>query len=290
MDTSSAETIHEPEAWIERIAASLRAEREGIHKFLAVQEQRLDKAEAALQESLEHLEEAVSQPVGSYDSDTDEDFKRRYELALDDLRELKASNGLLQEQLAKARTAASALAKQAREQDEHLDWETEKRRILAALEADTDSHEPSRRAERLKIEDVVKTTDIAMAEKKEEIRELRRQIDELQATQSDSAGKTAMITNAIDADTAVQEERKRLHQLQQEMQAKMVQAEIELSLERAKMARERVELEERLRSAENIVSQATALASAADDARSPKGRWLSRLGLTDADRERGKRG
>ena len=47
---------HDPEAWAEQIAASLRAERESVHEFLASQEQRLEQAENALQELLERFE------------------------------------------------------------------------------------------------------------------------------------------------------------------------------------------------------------------------------------------
>jgi hypothetical protein len=300
METTPA-AANDPGVWFERIAASLRAERDGIREFLAVQEQRLEQAEAALQESLERLEEAASAGAAAESgaAGDGEDYKRRYELALDDLRELKTNNAQLQEQLTKARSAASTLAKQSQPQGSYLDWESEKRRLLAALEADSKDDNPDQRAERLKMTDVIRATDTAIAEKEAEIRKLRHRVEELsqsggQPDAQPDAGKTAAVTKAVDADAAVQEERKRLQQFKEEYQAKMSQAEIELSLERAKLARERAELEERLRSAENIVSQATALANAAGggtaDTRAPRGRWMSRLGLTDADRERGKRG
>jgi chromosome segregation ATPase len=301
METSPA-AANDPGVWFEKIAASLRAERDGISEFLAVQEQRLEQAEAALQESLDRLEEAASAPAGGAESgggDSD-DYKRRYELALDDLHELKANNAQLQEQLAKARSAAATSSKQGPVQSQggYLDWESEKRRLLAALEADSDDSDAESRAERLKMTEVIRATDCAIAEKDKEIRELRHRVEELnRASQSDVQprdGNAAAVAQAVDTDTAVQEERKRLQQLKEECQAKLAQAEIELSLERAKLARERAELEERLRSAENIVSQATALANAAGgapvDPKASRGRWLSRLGLTDADRERGKRG
>jgi hypothetical protein len=301
MDTPPA-AIQDQEAWAERIAASLRAERAGIDEFLAVQAQRLEQAEAALRESLHRLEEAVTLPAGAATDagagSVDEgDYKRRYELALDDLRELKAGNALLQEQVAKARATASALAKQSRSEGTRLDWETEKLRILAALESDLDKNNVQDRAERLKMEDVIRATDQVVGEKDNEIRQLQQRLDKPgdgdQADMEKTAAteKADAIARAIDSDAVIQEERKRLQQLETQWQTKLSQAEIELSLERAKLARERVELEERLRTAENVVSKATALANATDDAtRLSRGRWMSRLGLTDADRERGRRG
>jgi hypothetical protein len=295
MEASPA-AVHDPAAWAERVAASLCAEREGIREFLAVQEQRLEQAEAALQESLERLEEAVmSPPTGASAAadgdDVDQEYKRRYEMALDDLRELKSNNAALQEQLARARSSASVLAKQTRSPGAPLDWESEKLRILAALESDLDVNDQERRAERLKMEDVIRATDLMIAKKDDEIRELQERLAALGGDGQTDPAQVAAVTKAIDTDAAVQEERKRLKQLEQQWQSKLSQAEIELSLERAKLARERAELEERLRSAENVVSKAAALANAADEASRPsRSRWMSRLGLTDADRERGRRG
>jgi hypothetical protein len=292
MATSPADS-HDPKAWVEQIATSLHAERAGIREFLTTQEQRLEQAEIALQQSLERLEEASTGSAGETGegSDVDRSYQRRYEMALDDLRELKASNALLQDQLAKARSTASALARQSRPQEAPRNWESEKLRILAMLESELDHSDPKQHAERLKIEDVISATDQVVAAKDSEIRELQQRLDKLGSGGQASTDKAAAIAQIVNSDAVVQEERKRLQQLEREWQTKLSQAEVEISLERAKLARERVELEERLRSAENIVSTAAALANAADNAARPtRGRWMSRLGLTDEDRERGRRG
>ena len=292
MDTLPVPT-HDPEAWAERIAASLRAERDGIHEFLASQEQRLKQAETALQELLEQFGGVAAElPAsgatdGDIDRDSEEDYRRRYEMALDDLRELKAGNALLQEQLSKARSTASALAKQTRAQSPCLDWEAEKLRILAALESDLDENDAEQRAERIKMEDVVRATDRAIAQKNSEIQELKRQLEDSSHGAGAVAEAAAALAHALDSDTAVREERKRLQQLEEQVQGKLRQAEVEISVERAKLARGRVELEERMRSIENDNSKASATAGAADPTGQPvRGRWMSRLGLTDADRER----
>ena len=59
----------------------------------------------------------------------------------------------------------------------------------------------------------------------------------------------AAIEQTLQNDIIIQQERERLRQLEEQVQSRMCRAEIEISLERAKLARERAEIEERLRSA-----------------------------------------
>ena len=54
----------------------------------------------------------------------------------------------------------------------------------------------------------------------------------------------------FDQDEIIREERENLKQLQQQWEEKLRKAEIDLSVERAKIARERAELEEQLREAQ----------------------------------------
>jgi hypothetical protein len=61
------------------------------------------------------------------------------------------------------------------------------------------------------------------------------------------------------------------------------QAEIELSLERAKLARDRSAIEEKVHAYEEKL--ATAQAGPAVPAKLPRGRWLARLGLKDGNAE-----
>jgi hypothetical protein len=276
----------------DQIAESLRAERERADEFLTIHEERLARAEGAVEDLLRRLEDSargVSAADGREDDESAEDFRRRYEMAMEDLHELKASNSLLQEQLSKARSTASNLAKQGRGQEKCLDWEAEKLRILASLESDFDGADPKQQAERLRIEEVIETTDSAIALKDEQIRELQRQFDALDVAKLSAAERQSAVAQTIDGDAVIKEERQRLRQLQEEYQAKMRQEEIAISLERAKLARERAELEERLRSAENLVSKASALTSVMENVERPaRGRWMNRLGLSDSDRERGK--
>ena len=87
----------------------------------------------------------------------------------------------------------------------------------------------------------------------------------------------------MDEDAIIHQERATLKQLQEQWREKLRQAEIEISMERAQIARQKAELDARCR--------ALALpAAAADDGggrklgdRPPRGQWLARLGLKNLD-------
>lgn len=259
---------------IEQLAASLHAERERAGQFLASIQSRLEHAEAALERELSHAQDTAEPDVG-------DDFQRRYQMALDDLRKLKAENAELQRQVSNGSGASAAIASGGR-----LDWEAEKRRILAALES-FDEAKPVERAERVQIEAVLQTTDKAIAEKDREIRSLRAQLDDAKA---DLVAANVQ-KSSVDIDAAVEEERTLLRQLQDEWREKLRQAEVDLSRERAQLARQRAEIESRLPPPINDALPAALADMAQSDknAKQPsRNRWLSRLGLTEADRDPGR--
>lgn len=206
------------------------------------------------------------------------DMKRRSELAMDDLHEQKRRVAELEQQPAR-KLPASPL-----EDSGKLDWESQKQRLLAALEADDggDEDDEQRREERLKMRDVVAQTDQALAAKDEQIAELER----LLAAQSASIGEVAVgaaaVADVLSADDVVRNERERLQHLQQEWEEKLRQAEIELSVQRAKLARERAEIEERQRSLREKPDHGHPdTADGMPAVKNPRGRWLTRLGLKD---------
>ncbi len=296
METQNLDTLPLPsdnsESWAEGFAASLHAQREGARRFFASNQAKLEQAEAELEKEIERLEAAVENRTTDADRgiETDHDYQRRYEMALDDLRELKEKNAELVRQLAKCPSTEVEPSGAARTLGTYLDWETEKQRILAILEADSDSNDPKLSTERLRIEEVLRTTERVLAEKDREIADLKRQLEKLPSGIESGVSAAPVSNPAIDGDAVVQEERERLRQLQMQWQEKLSQAEIEISMERAKLARQRSELEEQMRLVESNATQGAGAATAAGHAASPaRGRWLSRLGLTDADRERSHR-
>ena len=71
-----------------------------------------------------------------------------------------------------------------------FNWESEKRRLLAALESDFDPRDPTARAERVRIEDVLRSTELAIDEKDREIEHWKKRCEELEcqaAEQPDAA-------------------------------------------------------------------------------------------------------
>jgi chromosome segregation ATPase len=214
------------------------------------------------------------------DGEDGDSLRRRYEMSIDDLRELKARNEELQEQLARARQGGGGNAGQI--STGVLNWEAEKQRILAALEADFEEEKEEDREEKIKIQEVIRRTDRVVAEKNKEIGELRALLESQTNNIGSMSVGAAALGQILDTDALIQEERKNLARLQEECRDKLRQAEVEISLERAKIARERSQLDEKLRA---LVQQGVNLTAAAEKqpAKPPRGRWLARLGLTDSE-------
>jgi hypothetical protein len=260
--------------WLAELSASLRAEQQRVRDFLAEHLEQIERAEAALERELHRPDSA---PVEVQHSDAD--AQRRYALALDDLRELKSQNEELRRQLAQARAQQPSGGVKP---GGAMDWEAEKNRILAALEAEMPNMNAQRKAERVRIEDVLRATENVVAEKDQEIAELRQRLESARIEASEAIQRRSLLDKAIDADAAIAEERERLRQLQEHWRDELRKAEIELSVERAKLARQRVEMEEKLRALETAPPKPASDEPSDGPARN---RWLARLGLTEADRD-----
>jgi FtsZ-binding cell division protein ZapB len=232
-----------PEAWAQQFHAALRAHRDRTCELLAAQQARLTQAAALVEQELQRLEE---------------------------------KNAQLQQELAKSRTTTTDLARQPR-QPGRLDWEAEKRRILAALEAEGDGDE---------LAEVVQTTGEVIAAKDRTIGELNARLEEQSGHAAVMAPAALPAEQTMAKDAALREERERLKLLQAQWQEKIRQAEVELALERAKIARQRADLEGHAPTAADGAAESPR-ASDTDQPAKPatRRRWMARLGLTDADRE-----
>ena len=142
------------------------------------------------------------------------------------------------------------------------------------MESDLDENEPEQKAERIKIEEVIAATEKALAEKNREIESLKKKLEESSSGAGAVAMAAAALTEALDHDTAVLDERKRLKAMQDELQDKHRKAEVDISLERAKLARERAELEERMRTMEASMPKATSGPDAVDESGQTRSRTL----------------
>ena len=93
----------------------------------------------------------------------------------------------------------------------------------------------------------------------------------------------AAVEAVLDQDPLIREQRDNLQRLEQQWQEMLRQAEIEMSLERAKLARERIAIEEKVRTYEQkLAAGGTGSPATAKPAR---GRWLARLGLKEGNSE-----
>jgi hypothetical protein len=209
------------------------------------------------------------------------DMQRRFELAVADVRDLKRRNSELEEQLLGARAERSAAQAPRLSADANLDWESTKRRMLEALEADNDSGNAQ---DRMTVESTIQITDEIVAEKDREIAEMRLLLSQQSSNIGTIAVGAAAIAESFDRDELIRQEREKLRVLQGEWRDKLRQAEIDISIERAKIARQRLEIDEKTSAYDSVRSQAAddAAESSGSGAKQPtRGRWLARLGLKE---------
>jgi chromosome segregation ATPase len=264
-------------------------------KFECEREELVSKVanlESQLAETQEQLEEAkeCSSKVSSDDHDG---LTRRYEMAMEDLHELKAKNAELQQQLASRSSSkqggdvgsgsGSGGGSSIGKKGGALDWEAEKKRILAALESDysDDESEP----ERMQIEEIIRKTDAVIAEKNNEIEELKMLLENQSNNLGNVAVGAAALGEMFDQDAIIQEERENLKRIQNEWREKVKLAEVEISVERAKLARDKMQLDERNRQMEQHGVSASA-EPAESKGKSSRGKWLEKLGLKEGEKDK----
>ncbi|MCE9555270.1 MAG: hypothetical protein K8T91_18115 [Planctomycetes bacterium] len=216
------------------------------------------------------------------DDDKTYELRRRFEMAVEDMRAYKHRVEELEEQLAqRPRSVEKAPA------TGPLNWAQQKANMLASLETDMAGTDQKSIDNRLTVEGAVRITDEVVAAKEQEIQQLRQQLDELRAQRSTASAQDAGIAAVLDHDAVVAAERERLRKLQESVLEKQRTAEVELAVERAKIARQRVEMEDRMHALESDLAHRQGSTVASDNAapvsRSLRGRWLARLGLKDGD-------
>lgn len=214
---------------------------------------------------------------GEIDSRETLDLQRRFEMAVDEVRELKHANADFESKL-KTRGHAPLPAAAAG----GLDWESQKQRLLASLEADDDDDEEAVE-KRASIEGTIRITDQIVAQKDRELAELKQLLEENAGAAPAGTVHSAAAAELLDRDEVIRQERERLVQVQSEWREKIGRAEIDVSVERAKIARERAEVDEKIRQFEVERDRRAESGDAADPSKPTRGRWLARLGLKDLD-------
>jgi len=181
-----------------------------------------------------------------------------------------------------------------------MSWEEQKLQLLNDFERESNSIDFNAMSP-AEFESLFVATQRELADRDLLIEELKSMLDlQSQASVQGLAMGASAISQMLDKDTFIQEERLRLIQLQDELQQKLRDAEIEISVERAKVARDRLSLENASQTFAEVSQAASASNLAAQDSLNAKSassperklvpgsiprtrRWLQRLGLRDDD-------
>ncbi len=232
-------------------------------------QQRQANAEKALDSAKPNAKTAVDSAVA--------DVRQKLDLATEELRELKQANAELAKEVADAKSAA---AKAPTASGSAFNWERQKQRLLEQLETDFDAKDPRQAKDKLTVEGTIRITDQLIAERDEEIAELKKLLECQSGNIGDVTVGASAIAEMIDRDEIVKQERSNLKLLQDEWREKLRAAEVDIAVERAKLARERAELEERIQSLEKGATAAKSESTKGSSGR----RWLDHLGIkSDAE-------
>jgi hypothetical protein len=293
---SSVEQIRQQQAELEEAFCGTVEQQKSAAEQIKLQQSELQRQLEILQDQCRILKEIPRAVAGAADgleaaviieTENDSENRQQHDKTILELQNVQAQNAVLQQQLIQASQTKTGNASKV--SAGVLDWEAEKQRILAALENEFEEEKEEDQEEKLNIEDVVRKTDRMLSDKNREIGELR----ELLESQTNNIGSIAVGASALgqvlDTDALIQEERKNLAALQEEWSEKLRHAEIEISLERAKVARERSQLEEKIRIMEQKSIGQPEGVEDKDSAKKSSGRWLARLGLVDEDYEQKKK-
>jgi chromosome segregation ATPase len=227
----------------------------------------------------EQLSSAVEQlEAGNFTSEPNRsDLQRRFEMAVQDLREQKERNIELENRLSRTTSAGPANLGNV-----GGSWESQKRLLLESLQADDDDDdvEPEEMDRRLSLEATIRITDEVVTQKDREIAELKQLLEEQAGSIGSVAIGASAIAGILDQDELITQERARLTQVQGEWREKLRQAEIDISVQRAAIARDRAQIDEKLANHQIDMDKIKDDGPAAT-AGKPHRRWLSRLGIKE---------
>lgn len=252
-------------------------------RALGMQRARMRRFVSALRERLERIQSEAAARIEESQQSLDQraELLRQREMALAEadtalnrkVAECDAGQTELNERSRQIEAAASNSLGKTFAYTHGSSWEQEKRRILAALEAEGEPASAQGREERLRIDEVIRLTDAAIAEKDRELERLRQSL----AAQPPAEMGASLARETLDNDALIRAERENLRQLQAKWEDMLRAAEVEMSVERAKLARERAEIDEKLRT----MAADSGAAAVTGSQKSSRGRWLARLGLKE---------
>lgn len=288
---SEAETSHSHHEQNRLLVETLRDEITELRSLLAAKE--YDSAQMEeLRAEVARLRENAAMGVALdrvASSAEEEELRDRLDRATCEIVDLRTQNEDLAEQVARLQVSTAPHGPMPHLGHEGMSWEERKRLLLQQLDAEQEDGTPQTQAKRVEINDILRTTEAELARRDREIAELRSLVQQQSDAREGMAVGAAAVAQLIESDELVQQEREKLRAIQKSWDEKLRQAEIDLSMERAKLARERLQLDEQKHKLEEALHTASVAAAAAaadgDQGGKPadvKGRkWLSRLGLKD---------
>jgi hypothetical protein len=165
-----------------------------------------------------------------------------------------------------------------------LSWEERKRILLAQLEAESEVAPRDRQHELLEIQDIVEETSELLRLKDNEIKNLIKLVEEQSIASDSLAVGAAAVGEAVNLDELVLAEQQKLKSLHDEWQERQRQFELEMSRERAKLARDRLdlleELDEKINEHSNKVFNQTPTPPISTSKRGVS-KWFAHLGFDD---------
>jgi N-methylhydantoinase A/oxoprolinase/acetone carboxylase beta subunit len=165
-----------------------------------------------------------------------------------------------------------------------LSWEERKRELLEQLESESSNESGENPTIDAEMQRILAEKNQELASREQEIRELRNLVEQQSISQNGFAIGAAAVADIVEADDLIIAERMKLREMQHEWEQKQRQSEIEMSLERAKLARERLELQDKLRELQQLQKESGVderNACSEKSSTKPRGNWFARLGLKD---------
>lgn len=252
----------------------------------------IERLETDLQETQAALEASQSNPSSDNADQANEwaaqldDLEQQLVTAQEELTDLRSQNSDLASQLAKKQVSNSGNKPHVQFDQEALSWEERKQLILQQLEDECDvssENDLDSQAKRVDVEQILETTQAEIDRRDEELADLRSVLEQQSETKQGVAIGAAAIAQMMDEDDLISQERQKLKDIQQEWEEKLRQAEIDLSMERAKLARERRQLDSELKDREQERPHESSNPEPAGKGRTRK--WLEHLGLREENDE-----
>jgi len=237
---------------------------------------------AALKKQLD----GISHSLDPSEKADDHDLHMQLELAIEDLRTIQTDKLKLEKELEAIKQASYPVTAPTGD----WNWETQKQHLLAQLEG-FDDNCPQQADDKLTVTGAISITDQIVTEREKEIAELRKQLETQSGHSEVVVAHDHTIAELLDHDQVILTEREKLRTIQEEWRDKLRQAEIDLSVERATIARKRTRLDEQMEAFQKQQAENQQLDSPlnrqTNDAQSSGRRWLAKLGLTGADEQSG---